>query len=539
MRFWYILRSRFRSLFLRARREADLREELELHLDRERQRLEAAGMDADAARFQALRTFGAVESTKDACRDARGTALLDNLVRDVRYAGRSFRRAPLAALTIATTVGLGLGLVAVVFTIFNAFVFRVDEVHDPYGLFAVERPPSANAKPETFTRSQYDALVRETGIFTGAFAKTKDIDSWIEGRRLEGPLVTGNFFQVLGVSAARGRTLVPSDDEPGGRRVIVLSHHAWARHFASDPGVLDRTVLANGASFQIVGVMPPGFRGLTVAAPDYWAPLSLLGHFRTGSLNGDDAAGLQVVGRLKPGLSRGQALAPLIAWDARRAAEGAIERPAANFVLEPQLGTVPQPAEAVLVFMPLFFAFGLILLIGCANVANLLLARGVARQREIGIRLSIGASRRRVVWQLLTENALLALAAAALGFGISRAALVAIVYVLTSTFPPEFGNIRLAVPPADWRVVLFLVAGAMLSTAVLRAGSGASGHAGRAGAGDSRRGDAGRPPGPCPGCAHGAAGDRIRPAPDLRRRVPAQHVGGSDGRSWYPNDRHP
>ena len=229
--------------------------------------------------------------------------------------------------------------------------------------------------------------------------------------------------------------------------------------------MLDRTVLVNGASFQIVGVMPPGFRGLTVAPPDYWAPLALLGHFRSRCRwIREDAAGLQVVGRLKPGLSRGQAIAPLIAWDSRRAAEGRIERPAANLVLEPQLGTVPQPAEAVLVFMPLFFAFGLILLIGCANVANLLLARGVARQREIGIRLSIGASRRRVIWQLLTENLLLALAAAALGFGMSRAVLAAIVYALTSTFPPDFGNIRLAVPPADWRVVLFLVAGAMLST---------------------------------------------------------------------------
>ena len=421
-------------------------------------------MHPDAARLQARRTFGAVEATKDACRDARGMALLDNLVRDVRYAGRSFRRAPLAALTITTTVGLGLGLVAVVFTIFNAFVFLVDEVHNPYELFAVERPRSANAKPETFTRSQYDVLVRETGIFTDAFAKTPEIDSWIEGRRLEGPLVTGNFFQVLGVGAAQGRTLTPFDDEPGGPPVIVLSHRAWARHFASDPGVLHRTVLVNGASFHVVGVMPPGFRGLTVAPPDYWAPLSLLGHFNRGTQDGEDAAGLQVVGRLKPDVSRGQALAKLIAWDSRRAAEGVIERPAASLVLEPKLGTVPQPAEAVLVFMPLFFAFGLILLIGCANVANLLLARGVARQREIGIRLSIGASRRRVISQLLTENLLLALAAAALGFGISRAVLAAIVYALTSTFPPDFGNIRLAVPPADWRVALFLVAGAMLST---------------------------------------------------------------------------
>ena len=135
-----------------------------------------------------------------------------------------------------------------------------------------------------------------------------------------------------------------------------------------------------------------------------------------------------------------------------------------SLVLEPRLGTVPLPADAMLVFMPLFFAFGLILMIGCANVANLLLARLVARQREIGIRLAIGASRRRVIWQLLTESLLLALVSAALAFGISRLVLEGVVYAVTSTFPPDIGNLRLAVPSADWRVVLFLVAGAMVST---------------------------------------------------------------------------
>jgi predicted permease len=145
-------------------------------------------------------------------------------------------------------------------------------------------------------------------------------------------------------------------------------------------------------------------------------------------------------------------------------AESTGERAAASLVLEPRLGTVPRPAEAMLVFMPLFFAFGLILLIGCANVANLLLARLVARQREIGIRLAIGASRSRVVWQLLTENLLLALIAAAFAFGISRLVLAGIVYWVTSSFPPEIGNLRIAVPAADWRVVLFLVAGAIVST---------------------------------------------------------------------------
>ena len=275
MRLWHVLRSRLRSLLFRTRRDADLREELQLHLERETERLEAAGMRPDAARLQALRMFGGVETTTEACRDARGMTLLDSVVRDVRYAFRSFRRTPLAALTIVTTVGLGLGLVAVVFTILNAYIFRVDEVRNPHELFAVERQRSATGDPEGFTLAQYEALVRETGAFSEAFAMTSEIDSWVEGRRMEGPLVTGNFFQVLGVDAARGRTLTPADDEPGGRPVIVLSHLAWARHFASDPGVLSRTVVLNGTPFRVVGVMPEGFRGLAVvAAPDYWGPLS-------------------------------------------------------------------------------------------------------------------------------------------------------------------------------------------------------------------------------------------------------------------------
>jgi predicted permease len=396
---------------------------------------------------------------------------LDSLTRDVRYAWRTLRRAPLTAATIVVTVGLGLGLVAAVYTIVNSVVFRVDEVRSPHELFAVERPRSGVAEPATFTRADHEALKRETNVFVDAFASTDDVQAYIEGVRREGRLVTGNFFQLLGVSAARGRAFAPTDDEPGSAAVLVLSHRSWQQQYDGDPAVIGGTYRVNGTQFQIIGVMPDGFRGLELVAPDFWVPLAQSAEFvQLATMEGasDGARALTIVGRLAPGVTVGQAQAQLAGWDAQREAEpGAAltdQRAAASLVLTPRQGTMPQPEDALLAFMPLFFAFGLILMIGCANVGNLLLARLVARQREIGIRLSIGASRRRVVWQLMTESLLLALVSAAFAFVISRLALNAIVYFIVTSFPPDIGNLRIAVPAADWRVGVFLVAGAFLAT---------------------------------------------------------------------------
>ncbi len=399
---------------------------------------------------------------------------MESALRDLRYAFRALRRAPLTAATIVITVGLGLGLVAAVYTILNAFVFRVDEVRSPHELFGVERGVPAVEDPAIFTREDYQSLLRETDVFVDAFASTGDVSGLIEGVRREGRLVTGNFFTLLGAGAARGRAFTPADDVPGSPAVIVLSHRSWQQHYASDPRVVGRTYRVNGTPFSIIGVMPEGFRGLEIFAPDFWAPLAQAQTFNppTSSEGASDVGDLAIVGRLAPGVASGQARAQLVAWDsqreAARTADG--ERPAASLVLTPRLGTVPRPAEAVLVFMPLFFAFGLILLIGCANVANLLLARLVARQREIGIRRSIGASRGRVVWQLLTESLLLALLSAAFAFVVSRVTLHGIMYFLITSFPPEIGNLRLGVPAADWRVVLFLVAGAFVATVLFALG---------------------------------------------------------------------
>jgi predicted permease len=283
-----------------------------------------------------------------------------------------------------------------------------------------------------------------------------------------GTFVTGNFFHVVGVSATVGRVLTPADDQPLAEHpVMVLSHRGWVRLFARDPAVVGRRLLLNRISFEIVGVMPDGFRGLTFQPDDYWAPLSMLGPVRPLSHGRAANADLEIVGRLKPGLSPRAARAALDVWDRNqspRAASGD-GRALSNITLAPKNGTTDPTLETtMLLFGPLFFAFGLVLLIGCANVANLLLARGVARQREIGIRLSLGATRRRIVRQLLTESLLLALVAAIAGFAISRLALEAIISAVLTSMPPDIGDIRLMVPDADWRVLLFLLVGAGAST---------------------------------------------------------------------------
>jgi predicted permease len=464
VRFWAILRRRLESLFFASRREADLREELQGHIAREAERLEASGVLPDAARLQARRLFGGGEQIKEECRDARGVTLVNDAVRDVFYALRGFRRAPLVAFTIVATVALGLGLVASAFTLLNALLFRVDAVPDVHEMFAVERTRTADGQVESFTRAQVDALRRETSVFTDMYAEVPDVDSQVDGRLFFGTFVSGNFFQVLRVSAAMGRALTPADDDPaGGQPVMVLSHRGWDRLFARDPAILGRRLVVNGFTFEIIGVMPEDFRGLTVvAADDYWAPLSSLRYVRPNPQG--RTAGVDVVGRLRPGLSREAATAQLAVWDAIQSNSGPAQRAASRMTLVPRHGTVPRPLEAVPITAPLFFAFGLILLIGCANVANLLLARAVARQREVGIRLSLGASRSRILRQLLTESLVLALVAAAAGFAVSRGVLEVTINAIMTNMPPDIGDVRLMVPDADWRVVLFLVAGACVST---------------------------------------------------------------------------
>jgi putative ABC transport system permease protein len=458
------LKLRVRALLRPNRVEHELDEELAFHIDRETRKLIDKGLTPAEARKHAQAHFGSTALVADRCRDERGTAAIDDTIRDVQYALRTFVKAPLAAFIIVVTVALGLGVVAVVFTVLNALVFRVDQVPDVVEMYSVERTQLSNGESSPWTRPMFEAMRTETQIFTDAYATVPNIDLHVDGRTMAVTLVSGTFFQVVRVNPILGRALMSADDaRSGGHAVLVLSDKGWDRHFHRDPNVLGRIVLVDGEPFRIVGVTAAGFRGLEVGGPDMWAPLSQLGQFRPGDRGRENGAAVEVVGRLRPGVSKEVARAQLAAWNANRSADTPEHR-STNIDLLPRRGTIPQPLEAMALFAPLFVAFGLILMIGCANVANLLLARGVARQREIGIRLSLGASRRRIVRQLMTESVLLALAAAAGGYLISRLALEGAVHWAMQAMPVDIGDVSLSVPAGDWRVAMFLVIVAMAAT---------------------------------------------------------------------------
>ena len=454
------LKLRLRALLRPGRAERDLQDELTFHIARETEKNIERGMAPDEARDRARARFGSETAVADECRDERGVGFVDTTTRDVHYAWRQITRAPLAAATIVGTVALGLGLVAAIFTIFSAYLFRVDAVRDVHELFAAERRDADN-DPVAFTLRQYQSLRDDTAIFSETFAERSGITSRVEGRALSARLVTPNYFQMLGVAAHRGRLLNPLDD---GRPVIVLAHRTWTRAFAADPNVIGRKLTIGGGQYEVIGVAPEGFRGLLIGPPDYWAPLSLISQFRPGLAGKELDMPVAIVGRLKPDVSAGAASAQLGVWAQQFApADGAKEL---RTVVRPRHGTVVTDFwEVLTVFVPLFFTFGLILLIACANVTNLLLARGMSRQKEIGIRLSVGASRRRIIRQLMTESLLLALIAAAVGFVVSRLVLAGVLWAVSITLPVEIvENIGLNAPSADWRVFAFLIGGAVVAT---------------------------------------------------------------------------
>ncbi len=455
---------RLRALLYRRHLEQDLQDELSSHIELQTRKNLAKGMDAAEARRQALIRFGGLQRVTEECRDTRGVNWITNSFKDALYGLREFRRSPLFAITAVVTIALGLGLDTALFTIFNAYYFAPVNVRDPHSLYAIGRSEATRGAPvssaQGYSLAEYQEFLTQNPEFSEAFAY-RGAEVRLDDRRAYGLLVTADYFRVLGGRPVLGRTLLEerASSMPG-EPVLVLSYLTWQNRFGGDPNIVGKSILLHGYPFQVLGVAQSGFRGLGARPVDFWAPLATAARFDgdAGSL-----VPLSIVARLKPNYGVSQAQAGVTLWAQQLAADARSGGAPIEGLVTSVATFKPWNSRNTLVFAPILVAFSLVLLLGCANVASMMLARAMSRQREFGIRLCLGASRARLMCQLLTESAILALPAAALGFGLSQAIIWLCIRVLYTTLPPGIADFASRFPALspDLRVFTYNLAVAL------------------------------------------------------------------------------
>jgi predicted permease len=470
-------RSLVRNLLNRERVARDLDDEMSAALDMLVDEHRRAGMSPAEARRMALIEFGGIEAVKQQVRDIHAGAFLETVLKDVRYAARLLIQNPLFTLTAALSLAIGIGATTTIFTIANGVLLRpAVGVAEPGRLVDVVRAKTSGGPGiDLVSYPMYVAIRKRATRLEDVYgyglllAPTSFRVEDPGAERVYTAVVTTNYFHVLGVSAAAGRLLDPGNsEEAGGNPVAVLSHRFWARRFQSDPGVVGRTVHLNGHPLSIIGVAAPGFLGMTVVAPDIWIPAAMVAvsnpEFGARFLT-SHADWLMLGARLKPGVSRSQASAEIATIGAALAREfpatydflpAGVAPPDFSFVWSAEPSSPIPSGLRVIVGGFLAFLMSLVsvvLVIACANLAGVLLARGVVRRREIAVRTAIGAGRARVVRQLLTETILLFAIGGTIGLMLARTLTSALVALLPAFPVPAHVSV-----PLDGRVVAFSLA---------------------------------------------------------------------------------
>ena len=450
------LRFRLRTLVRRNAAEDDLDDELRFHLERAAERHEALGLSPREARRRARLEFGQVDVVKDDCRQSWGIRQLDALQQDVAYALRLIRKHPALSAVAAVSLAIGIGLNTALFALLDATILRRLPVERPGRLVDVY---TSDVDGFSWYGSSYpDYLDLRSGTRTlaglvGYVPAVGAVGFGDRTRALAGEAVTGNYFQLLGVPAAHGRTLLPDDDRPGSTPVVVISSGLWSDLFAEDPEVMGRSLRIGGRPYVVVGVAPEGFGGLTppVLRPEFWMPMTWVDDVQpTVMHNGSPAPGstrlesrglrwLLVKGRLRDGETAASANADLNGMMQRLEAAhpDSNEGLRATVIPTEDVSTHPMVEERLRAgALSLLVLLGLVLLIACANVAGLLLARASARRREIALRLAVGASRGRLLRQLIVESMVLALFGVAAGIALAWGLLAGLGAVRVSLLVP-------------------------------------------------------------------------------------------------------
>ena len=445
-----------RLFSLRRSVDDDVRDELRFHVDARADELVAAGAEPGAARAQAMREFGDFERFTSACREigqlrvreTRRMEMLDALRQDVTYAVRTLRRAPGFTAVAVLTLALGVGATTAIFGVVSALLLRPLPYEGGERVVLLTERPKGDARPMTTTSWPN---IRDWRAMARSFESIAVVDGWAptltglgDPERLKGAYVTAELFDVLRIRPQLGRPMLPSDNVPNAEPVAVVSDGFWRRRLGGDPAAVGRRVTLNGAPRTVVGVLPAGFRGFDELDAELFANVWF------DSTDGRTARYLRAVARLKPGVTLEQARAEMRAVHGRLAALYPREDGDQEAVVTPLRDNLVRDSRTALLL--LFTASALVLLIACANIANLLLARGLARSRELAVRAALGAGRGRAVRQLLTESLVLAAAGGAAGLALA----VWGTQGLLALAPEQV--LRAQEVRVDWRVLSFSAA---------------------------------------------------------------------------------
>jgi len=434
--------------------DAELNEELQFHLEMQTRKNLAHGLAPQAARREARLQFGGVERATEECRDARGINFIETLWRDSRYAVRSFRRTPGFTAVALLALVLGIGANTAIFSVVYAVLLEPLPYPHPEQLVMVWS--TVNGHRAIVSAGDYLDWKRQNTVF-------QNVLPWIGGRfnlsmsgrpeMVRARICAPGLLDLQGIPFAMGRDFLPEEGQAGKNHVVVLSNLLWQRRFGRDPGIIAKQIRLDGEPYNVVGVLAPGM-------PDRFESQVMVPLIIPSEQLGHDLRWLTVMARLKPGVSLRQANAEMDTIAHRLASSYPASNKGWGVSVEalPHDFTSPDTIKALWLLMG---AVGFVLLIACVNVANLLLARGATRHKEVAVRASLGATRGQIVSQLLTESLALALMGGILGIGLAWALLKAIIAILPPYSIPTEADVRLSLPVLFFSCAATLLAGVL------------------------------------------------------------------------------